>query len=448
MNQQLLNALEVRNVLEGLSAQGRPRGQIPSFPTCPIIRAAFADLIGAVSTRVAELDPTLALSDDDRTMLISRVAAWVVATRRASLDGIHEAVCIVPYLAHATVQAPKWMHRMGVAGVQAHAQLNQVTKPRAVARNAPAPVCWRGPASQLLELHTRAHLAEQGALARNCLGSCYDGPMRGEGAVIPPRLRYLRLIESGEYRLFALRDRHGQSLATIEYHVKREYITTLEITYGAAATRAGLLPDIFAAFNAMGVGLQLISQGHRPTLNRCLSEVSFPVLGESPSPVGSRVVLGSYVRPELLQRLMGHEEVLVDISFLPPGRHHELPAVVGCHLHSQGRHWPSQVEVALGSVHFSRLQSGDFRRLAFCGHTVSMPTLDDGYFPNLRAVRGDLLFDRLARAAFPRLETVGGKMTMGQVWNAAYPVVRIHQGEAIPPHIHREVTALLARDRL
>lgn len=413
---------DVWNVLAGRSAAGEPRLERPlSFPRSEEVRHELERFIVNLGNQLRFDDADVVLPDHEKSLLIAKVASWLVATGRANVEGIRTVYEFIPLIAAATARFPEWVHRCGVTAAVALAQSRTAPQAELTNHDGPPTLCWQGPNSVLLELTTSAHLVEQGALARNCLGSCYDNvcshldadPSLGG---LPLQLRYLRLIRSGKTRLFALRALNGTSLATIEYNTKRRYISTFEVIRSAAISRIDALADVFAAFQSIRLLVQLAADGSTPELvARCFRGEPKDVSDDVPVPALASVIVTPDIGEETFARLFSFHHLRVDLTALPRRRIDEVPARVACHLYSEGENWPSQLHTVLGSVHFPALREANFSQLNYCGHAVSFPALAVGAFPNLEVVRGNALFASLEDGAFPKLHIVLGREDFGQL---------------------------------
>lgn len=437
MSKNPLSPQDVWNVLAGRSAAGEPRLQRSlSFPRSEEVRHELERFIVNLGWQMRSQDTGARLRDVDRTMLITKIASWLVSTGRANVAGIRAAYESMPHIAEATINYPEWSRRCGVAAAILLAQSREFSASSLADQSQPPTVCWQGPTSVLLELTTAAHLIEQGRLAGNCLGSCCDGVRfnaDAEPAIedAPVPLRYLRLIRTGRARLFALRSHDSRSLATIEYDVKRRYISTFEVTRREGLSRIEALAHVFAAFQSMRMLVQLASDGMMLDLvARCLRGEPRALSDDKPALALASVVVLPDISEETLARLFGFSHLRVDLTPLPRNRYAEIPSRVACHLYSDGSVWPSQLHTILGSVEFPGLRETEFTELAYCGD-IACSALTRGSFPNLEVVRGNVLLESLEHGAFPKLHTVLGIENFGYVSRTSLPCLTPDpQGEA------------------
>lgn len=399
----MLTRDQVCGLLDGTTDKSGPAQKPLSFPKSAAIRAALDHLIVDLNLGIARRGELFGLTPVQDLMLAHRIITWLVATRRATIEGIADARRHVDAIVGATALDPLWMHRQGLASALKTYQKHQAYAQRAIERAGPPREVWRSDEFTMVELLSREHLVVEGARAQNCIGGLRDG-FTGLNV---PKLRYLRRIESGDYRLFMLRV-NDAPVATIEYNPGQGYVSEYSGTPTTRLTDEDVVPLLIGVFAELKLRLRYISLFHEYRLPANAASEQAP---PSSSRVRHRLITCPDISYADLRTILATRSIYADISVLPPHRLKEFPADIACHLYSRGLDWPTNVARVAGSVIFTKLKDADFSALEFCGSSVNMPRVRDCCLPRLREVQGHLIMPNVVPERFPHLSVVQGPVS-------------------------------------
>ena len=423
---------EVELVLQGKTTEGRELPQVPCYPRAvPSVDALLSSAHALSELALAENTSCLALHEQ-RTALIRRLASFMIATGQPSSPMAQEV--IAQFASHIATR-PLWYQENITGGMRRRAAKPDIVLE--VVPLLPEPVIYAEGRYVLYELTHPRHLQAEGQRTKNCLGTSYDTEAARKANASPGDIRYLRYwrrIAKGKRRLFSLRTRANQVLATFELTIKNAEVT--EIQYANATLYRPIMGFIAKALFVSGIRLDNFSPPFdlkgMEVLLRCGEWVSYaPSLHDHI--IGGNIEVPADIDVDTLRSLVVSPGLHLNFD---ESNNHQMPLISGplrCRsVYSFTTVWPEAVTAIPTHIYFEKIQEASFTCLQSIDGTLSLHELTDGQFPALRCIKGMLDAFDLATYSFPQLRSITGGLSLADYRAKGLPMIdvedlRLHQ---------------------
>ena len=419
-----ITASEVAQILAGNDCDGGPMPSVPSFPRSKVAQDALLLNAERISAMCLALNPSSLVTVLQRTTLIRRLAAYLIATaaydRPLDLATVYE-------LARYLAARPDALNRAGINGVLRRSKPVRPTQCEVVTL-IPEPLIYAEGPFQLFELAHPNHLVQEGQLMKNCLGTTFDVCAAEKAGASPGDHRYLtywRRIAKRKSRLFSLRTRSGQILATLEYDVKTRHIG--KVQFGSSRRNRAIVSCMAKFLLKAGIDLNslpppfylkkpevlLVSGEWAPYRPALLDQI-----------VGGYVSVPATTSVDELRHLIVHPGLHLTIGEDNDQMMAWLEGPISCcSLYSFGRVWPEGITRITNHVYFQRLRKGRFTELESITGVLVAESLVAAVFPKLVTLNGLLAADSLAHYNFPVLKKIDGSLRLPKYIQKSLPKI-------------------------